>query len=88
PENYDFRGSWDSEKYAMQIFTNGSGFVDIKRRGRCEGKVWVKGDKLVFQSENEDDDVCYKRFQIDESPTTDTLGVTYMVLDGHRLVKQ
>jgi hypothetical protein len=88
PENYDFRGSWDSEKYAMQIFTNGSGFLDIKRRGRCEGKVWVRGDKLVFQSESEDDEVGSKRFHIDQRPTTDTLGVTYMVLDGHRLVKQ
>ena len=87
PENYDFRGSWDSDKYAIQIYSNGSGFCDIKRRGRCEGKVWVKGDKLVFMSENDDDEVGYKRFHIDRRPTTDSNGETYMILDGHRLVK-
>ena len=88
PENYEFRGSWDSEKYAMQIFSNGSGFVDIKNRGRCEGNVWVRGDKLVFMSENDDDEVGTKRFHIDQRPTTDPQGVTYMVLDGYRLERQ
>ena len=88
PENYEFRGSWDSEKYAMQIFSNGSGFCDIKNRGRCEGNVWVKDDKLIFMSENDDDEVGYKRFNIDQRPTTDAMGVTYMILDGYRLVRQ
>lgn len=87
PENHDFRGSWDSRKYAIQIFSNGAGFCDIKNRGRCEGKVWVKGDKLVFMSENENDEVGYKRFDIDQRPTTDGNGITYMILDGHRLEK-
>lgn len=88
PENYEFRGSWDSEKYAMQIFSNGSGYVDIRNRGRCEGNVWIKGNKMTFMSENDDDEVGYKRFTIDQRPTTDSQGVTYMVLDGYRLVKQ
>ena len=88
PENYPFRGSWDSEKYALQIFSNGSGFCDIKNRGRCEGNVWVKGDKLVFMSENDDDEIGYKRFNIDQRPTTDEFGETYMILDGYRLVRQ
>ena len=88
PENYEFRGSWDSEKYAMQIFSNGSGYVDIRNRGRCEGNVWIKGNKMTFMSENDDDEVGYKRFTIDERPTTDSQGITYMVLDGYRLVKQ
>ncbi|MEO5600529.1 MAG: hypothetical protein ABIR06_06355 [Cyclobacteriaceae bacterium] len=87
PDNYDFRGSWDSRKYAMQIFSNGSGVLDIKNRGRCEGNVWVNGDKLVFMSKDDDDEVGYKRFDIDQRPTTDSLGVTYMILDGYRLVK-
>jgi hypothetical protein len=88
PENYEFRGSWDSEKYAMQIFSNGSGYVDIRNRGRCEGNVWIKGNKMTFMSENDDDEVGYKRFTIDQRPITDSQGVTYMVLDGYRLVKQ
>lgn len=88
PENYEFRGSWDSPKYAMQIYSNGSGFVDIKNRGRCEGNVWIRGDRMIFMSENDDDEVGSKRFHIDQRPTTDSLGVTYMVLDGHRLVRQ
>jgi hypothetical protein len=88
PENYVFRGSWDSPKYAIQIFSNGSGVCDIRNRGRCEGKVWIKEDKMTFMSENEDDEVGYKKFHIDQRPTTDSLGVTHMVLDGHELVRQ
>ena len=87
PDNHDFRGTWDSRKYAMQIFSNGSGVLDIKNRGRCEGNVWVKEDKLIFMSEDDDDEVDYKRFDIDQRPTTDSLGVTYMILDGYRLEK-
>lgn len=87
PEDYVFRGSWDSRKYAMQIFGNGSGYLDIKNRGRCEGNVWVRGDKLVFMSENEGDEIGRKSFHIDQRPTTDSLGVTYMILDGYRLEK-
>lgn len=88
PENYDFRGSWDSRKYAIQIFANGAGMCDIKNRGRCVGNVRIRGDKMIFMSENENDGVAYKKFHIDQRPVTDTLGVTYMILDGHRLVKQ
>jgi hypothetical protein len=88
PENYDFRGSWDSPKYAMQIFSNGSGFLDIRNRGRCEGNVRIRGEKMIFMSENENDGVGYKKFHIDQRPSADSLGVTTMVLDGHRLVRQ
>ena len=87
PENHDFRGSWDSQRYAIQIFSNGSGFCDIKNRGRCEGNVWIKGDKMTFLSENEHDAIGYKRFHIDQRPTVDSQGITYMILDGHRLEK-
>ena len=87
PSDYEFRGSWDSRKYAIQIFSNGSGVLDIKNRGRCEGNVRIDGDRMIFMSENEGDAVGYKKFHIDQRPTTDTLGTTYMVLDGHRLVK-
>lgn len=88
PENYDFRGSWDSRKYAIQIFSNGSGTLDIRNRGRCEGNVWIKGDKMTFMSENDDDEIGYKRLHINERPTTDSTGVMYMVIDGYRLEKQ
>lgn len=88
PENYDFRGSWDSRRYAIQIFSNGSGTLDIRNRGRCEGHVKIKGDKMIFTSENDDDEIGYKRLDIDQRPTTDSLGVTYMIIEGQRLVKQ
>jgi hypothetical protein len=88
PENYEFRGSWDSRKYAIQIFSNGSGTLDIRNRGRLEGNVRINGNKMTFISENETDGVGYKRFDIDQRPTTDNNGVTYIVLDGHRLEKQ
>jgi len=87
PQNYDFRGSWDSSKYAIQIHSNGSGVLDIRNRGRLEGHVRIRGDKMTFMSENDDDEIGYKRFHIDQRPTTDTLGVTFMILDGHRLEK-
>lgn len=85
PENYVFRGSWDSRKYAIQIYRNGSGVLDIRNRGRLEGHVKIRGDKMTFVSENENDEIGYKRFHIDQRPVTDSLGVTTMVLDGHRL---
>jgi hypothetical protein len=87
PENYEFRGNWDSRKYAIQIYSNGYGVCDIRNRGRCEGNVRIKGNKMIFTSENENNGVAYKRFNIDQRPTTDTLGVTYIILDGHKLVK-
>lgn len=87
PEDYSFRGSWDSSRYAIQIFANGSGVLDIRNRGRCEGNVWIKGDHMTFMSENENDAVGYKRFHIDQRPTADSAGVTFMVLDGYRLEK-
>lgn len=87
PENYEFRGSWDSKRYAIQIFSNGAGVLDIRNRGRCEGNVWIKGSKMTFMSENDDDEIGYKKFHIDQRPTTDSRGVTYMILDGQRLEK-
>ena len=88
PSDYEFRGSWDSPKYAIQIFMNGSATLDIRNRGRLEGFVKIKNDKMIFTSENEGDEIGYKRLDIDQRPTTDSSGVTYMVLEGHRLIKQ
>src|SRR5690349_9162302 len=88
PENYNFRGSWDSRKYAIQIFSNGYGVLDIRNRGRCEGNVKIRGNKMIFTSENEDDEIGYKRLDIDQRPTTDSTGVTYMVLEGQKLIRQ
>ena len=88
PENYDFRGSWDSRKYAIQIFSNGSGVLDIRNVGRCEGHVKIKGDKMIFMSENEGDEIGYKRLDIDQRPSTDSAGVTYMIVNGYRLERQ
>jgi hypothetical protein len=88
PSDYEFRGSWDSRKYAIQIFANGSGSLDVRNRGRCEGNVRIDGDRMIFISENEDDEIGYKRLHIDQRPTTDSLGNTFMVLNGYTLVKQ
>jgi hypothetical protein len=88
PSDYEFRGSWDSSKYAIQIFMNGSATLDIRNRGRLEGFVKIKGEKMIFTSENENDAIGYKRLDIDQRPTTDANGVTFMVLEGETLVKQ
>ena len=88
PENYDFRGSWDSRRYAIQIFSNGAGVLDIRNRGRCQGNVKIRGSKMIFTSENEEDEIGYKRLDIDQRPTTDSTGVTYMIVEGERLVRQ
>ena len=42
---------------------------------------------MIFMSENENDAIGYKRLDIDQRPTTDSLGVTYMVVEGYRLEK-
>jgi hypothetical protein len=87
PSDYEFRGSWDSSKYAMQIFMNGSATLNIRNRGNLNGYVKINGDNMTFYSNTEDDAIGYKRFNIDERPTTDGNGITYMVLEGHRLEK-
>lgn len=87
PSDHEFRGNWDSSKYAIQIFSNGSATLDIRRRGRLEGHVKIKDDVMVFTSENEDDEIGYKRLHIDQRPAVDSNGVTYMIIEGHRLEK-
>jgi len=88
PSDYDFRGSWDSRKYAIQIFMNGSATLDIRNRGTLRGRVKIKSDKMIFTSEDENDEIGYKRLDIDQRPTADSTGVMYMILEGQRLVKQ
>jgi hypothetical protein len=85
PADYEFRGTWDSNKYAIQIFQNGSATLDIRNRGSLRGHVKIKGNQMVFTSENEDDEIGYKRLRIDQRPTLDNNGITYMILEGHRL---
>jgi hypothetical protein len=87
PSEYEFRGSWDSNRYAIQIFRNGSATLDIKNRGHLDGYVRINGDRMVFQSQDDDDAIGRKAFNIDQRPTTDVDGVTFMILDGHRLEK-
>ena len=84
PEDEIFRGSWDSSRYAIQIFQNGYGVCDIKNRGRCEGNVRIRSGKIIFISDNESSTVGRKAFDVDVRPTTDANGVDYMVLDGYR----
>ena len=87
PSEYVFRGTWDSPKIAIQIFMNGSATLDIRRRGSLNGFVKIKGNDMIFTSENEGDEISRKKFHIDQRPTTDIDGTTYMVLDGHVLVR-
>ena len=84
PEDEIFRGTWDSSRYAIQIFQNGYGVCDIKNRGRCEGNVKIRRGKIIFTSDNESSTVSRKAFDIDVPPTIDANGVEYMVLDGYR----
>ncbi len=86
-EDQIFRGSWDNDKYALQIFQNGYGVCDIKNRGRCEGNVRITSSRIIFTSDNDADNVSRKAFRIDQRPATDADGVTYMILDGRRFVR-
>ncbi len=88
PEDEIFRGIWDNDRYTLEIFQNGYGLCDIRNRGRCEGNVRIKGDKMVFTSDNKHDTVGRKAFRIDQRPTTDSNGITYMILDGRRFDRQ
>jgi len=87
PENYEFRGSWDSSRYAIQIFSNGAAYLNVRNRGSLNGHVKINGNRMSFYSQDENDDIGYRQFRIDQRPTTDANGETYMVLDGHRLVR-
>jgi hypothetical protein len=87
PSEYAFRGSWDSPRYAIRIFMNGSATLDIRGRGSLEGFVKIKGERMLFYSENENDEIAYKRLDIDQRPTTDSNGITFMVLEGETLYR-
>lgn len=67
---------------------NGSATLDIRRRGTLNGFVKIKGNDMVFISDTEGDEISRKKFHIDQWPTTDSDGTTYMILDGHVMVKQ
>lgn len=87
-EDEVFRGNWDNDRYALQIYQNGYGICDIRNRGRCEGNVRIRRNKIVFQSDNDRDAVGRKAFRIDQRPRVDADGVTFMILDGRRFNKQ
>lgn len=86
-----YRGDWDSKNYAIQIFRNGYGVVNSKKLGvslTCEGRVSIKEDKIIFTSNVKDSTLPRKRFKINQKPTIDTNGITYMVLDNERFEKR
>jgi hypothetical protein len=88
PDDYDFRGHWDSSKYALQISKNGYGMCNKKNWGTCEGRVKIKGSRMTFTSINDDDELPFVKFKINQRPTQDSSGIMFMVLDGHRFEKQ
>jgi hypothetical protein len=81
-----YTGDWQSKDYALQIFRNGYGVCNSKRYGitiHLEGRVKIESNRIVFIDEG-DPNLGRKRFRINQPPTTDPNGTTFMVLDGQR----
>ncbi len=85
-EALSYTGDWQSRDYALQIFRNGYGVCNSIRYGvtiHLEGRVKVEPNRIVFIDE-EEPNVGRKRFRINQPPTTDPNGLTFMVLNGQR----
>ncbi len=90
-EDLIYRGDWDSKNYAIQIYRNGYGMVNSKKMGvslQLEGRVSIKDDRIIFTSNLDTSTLPRKRFQINEKPTIDANGITYMVLDNERFERR
>lgn len=89
-EAHVFLGDWNSKTYALQIYSNGYGICNTKKWGglTCDGIVKVKSDRIVFTSKRESSTLLRKKFDIDQLPTVDAAGVTFMILDGERFEKR
>ena len=86
-EALHYTGDWQSKDYALQIYRNGYGVCNSKRYGftiHLEGRVKIESNRIVFIDE-EEPNVGRKRFRINQPPTADPNGLTFMVLDGQRL---
>lgn len=89
-ENLLFRGDWDSPHYALQIYQNGSGVCNSNKglfSTTCDGRVSIKDNKIIFTSNKDHSTMYRKKFDIDQRPSIDQNGVTFMILDGERFVK-
>jgi hypothetical protein len=81
-----YTGNWQSKDYALQIYRNGYGVCNSKRYGitiHLEGRVKIETSRIVF-IDNDDPNTGRKRFRINQPPTSDPNGLTFMVLDGQR----
>ena len=89
-EDLIFRGDWDSSTYALQIYSNGYGVCNSRKWGglTCEGYVTIKQDKIVFTSNKDKSTLPRKKFNIDQRPTIDANGNTFMILSGERFEKR
>jgi len=85
-EELIYTGNWQSEKSALQIYQNGYGVCNSRQSGfvlHFQGRVKINGNRMVFVDED-NSLVLRKRFRIDQPPTADPNGLTYMILDGQR----
>jgi hypothetical protein len=89
-EDLVFRGDWDSPTYALQIYSNGYGMANSRRLGglTVEGRVAVRGDRLIFTSNRENSSLPRKRFRINQRPDVEADGTVYMILDNESFTKR
>lgn len=89
-EDLIYRGDWDSNTYALQIYSNGYGVCNTRKFGglTCEGYVTIRSSKIVFTSNKDTSTLPRKKFDIDQSPQTDANGITFMILDGQRFERR
>jgi hypothetical protein len=80
-----YQGKWESVEHTLIIYSNGKGACIQKKLSlRCNGYVTITNDKIVFTSSSLDSHVFRVKFTIQEKPSIDGNGITYMMLDGER----
>lgn len=90
PVFYDYLGLWESDRWMIEIFQNGSANFDSNRvweEDIVQGRIHINGRRLKIVGE---EGRCI--LHIDEAPTDvydaqDNFLYTYMVLEGKELIR-
>jgi hypothetical protein len=87
-EDYDyiFVGSWESNKFYLEIYDDGYGYIEkygLFGFDGEEGEVTIRRDRIIIDTPNHT-----KRFKIDASPFYDAFSdQVIMILDGKEFYK-
>ena len=77
----EYVGFWDSEKYVIEIWSDGGAYLMKRNRYEYYGWVDINRNRIKFTS---DDGEFTKRLTINQPPSVDEFGVMFMELDRKR----